>query len=128
MTGRGPGWRRYGARALLLVGIAVAALELAPAVPREHGLVFELDDPRQVRRLDATWTDLGASEPRGGVTLRFDRPPPRRIRHAVTLPHGNYVLTIDVERRMAGATRQTTHTRRVSLQGGETTIVLTEGP
>jgi hypothetical protein len=116
------GWQRMVPRALVLVGVAVALLELVPAVPRDHTLVFRLERAAAVQRLDATWTPVGEAEAAGGVSLRFDREPPRHIHHSVSLPDGDYVIAVAVE---ADADK-TTYTRRVTLQGGETTIPLSE--
>lgn len=130
-------WRRHVPRAVLLVGLAVAALEFAPALPHKQTLVFRLDEAVQpVRRLEATWTRYGAAEPTGGVTLRFPDHAPRHVRHQLSVPNGQYVLAIVLERAApettphgranldGGEPAQIHYVRRVDLEGGETVIPL----
>jgi len=146
-------WRRRGARLMLIGAFAAALLSFLPAFPREQALIFRFDDDG-IRRLEATWTALGTSEPAGGVTIRFEAPIQRSFRHALLLPNGQYVFNIAVERKpdltplesipkgsaerltVAGEApprvgsdlrhvpTETTYVRRVSLEGGETVIRL----
>jgi hypothetical protein len=140
-------WRSTIARVLLFGGVAFAATRMLPSIPREQILLFRLDGPGVVRRLDATWAIPGKSEPMGGVTLHIGAPPPGSVRHAVSLPNGPYVFEISIERAQGetdpstpdsvagGALRllgtgerpeppKTSYVRRVNLAGGETVIRL----
>ena len=88
-------WRRHVPRVVLLIGLAVAALELGPTLPHDQTLVFRLASGLQpVKRLEATWTRYGADEPTGGVTLRFPDEAPSHVRHRLKVPNGEYVLAI----------------------------------
>jgi hypothetical protein len=116
------GWRRHVARGALLIGVVVACLVLLPALPREQTLVFRVGE-RPIERLTATWSSLDDDAPLGGVTLHFDDDKSVRIRHGVSLPNGHYTLAIDIARPNGGGhPAQTSHLRRVNLEGGETTI------
>src|SRR5690606_25583040 len=87
--------RRLLARASLVGGLTLGAVHLLPAVPREQTLEFRL--PAEVARLDASWRRAGETEVVGGVTLRPEGPPRRRLRHQVALPNGLYELTVSLE-------------------------------
>jgi len=47
-------------------------------------------------RFAASWKKPGDPEPRGGVTLTFDKPPPLQIRQRTKLPNGDYIVSIDI--------------------------------
>ncbi len=130
-------WRHRAPRLLLLAGLAIAALVVAPAIPRDQTLVFRLDEGLQpVRMLTATWTRYGQEEPTGGVTLRFPDHAPRHVRHKLRVPNGEYVLSIALERGVPETTSpgranlggehtaRIEYVRRVDLEGGETLVVL----
>lgn len=142
------------ARLFLLGGLAFAVSTLLPSVPREQILLFRLEQTAGVKKLNATWTVPGRSEPSGGVTLHFNAQSPRNIRHALSLPNGPYVLDISIERTEGSQSvatspnrtsvlnaaagqapgrvdttsqrepLQTNFVRRVNLEGGETVIRL----
>jgi hypothetical protein len=119
-------WRRRVARLLLVAGIALAASQLLGRAPSEQNLEFRLGAERaSVRRIEATWTPAGEREAAGGVTLRFAEGAPARVRHRVSLPNGRYELAVEVTRQERGSgERQTTTSRQVTLEGGETLISL----
>lgn len=135
-------WKRRLSRAILLLGVGAAAAIALPSIPRSQEMVFQLGTDRSdVRRIDASWTRAGEREPFGGVTLRFAGTAPRAVRHSLSVPDGEYVLAIDVERAETSqpprgtldpgvaapdpARLSSTHyVRRIHLQGGETTIAL----
>ncbi len=103
-----------------LVGVVAALVGLlVPALPSDQRLVFVVDDPA-VTRLDATWTAHGEADPRGGVSLHFDRPTPRRVRHVANLPNGEYDFVVELGR--GPSVPKTTVARRVRLEGEEATI------
>jgi len=117
--------RRLLARASLVGGLTLGAVHLLPAVPREQTLEFRL--PAEVARLDASWRRAGETEVVGGVTLRPEGPPRRRLRHQVALPNGLYELTVSLEPAGTEATgAQTSFVRRVRLEGGTTPVVLSD--
>jgi hypothetical protein len=130
--------RRFAARALLLAGAAVVGTYIAARVPREQTLVFQ-PGSTPVASLQATWAESGGEEPLGGVTLTFPSPTTRAVRHRVSLPNGEYDITIqltlepdssgeptaDGDQRGAPTPRaQTTVVERVRLGGGDTFIAL----
>ncbi|MEB2312955.1 MAG: hypothetical protein OZ921_07170 [Sorangiineae bacterium] len=135
---------RRSARFVLLGGIAAVLAVALPAVPRDQALLLKLDDAHaDVRRIDATWTRAGDHEPIGGVTLRFASPAPRLVRHPLSAPNGEYLLTIDVERAEtsrppqgtlprdadapATSASRTHFERRVRLAGEPATVLLDDG-
>lgn len=125
-----PGWRQRVPRLLLLAGLLIAAMLFLPSLPRRQTLVFRLKDAETVRRLDATWTRAGESQPRGGLTLNFPNGAEHLVERRVSAPNGHYTLSVRLERQTrtpSGATLGQIHTsyiRRVSLDGGETIIAL----
>ncbi len=134
---RGYNWRQHLPRLVLLGGLAVAAVVVAPTIPRDQTLVFRLGEEVQpVHRLEATWTRYGQEEPTGGVTLTFPDHAPSRVRHQLHVPNGQYVLAIVLERAAPETTsrgranlpREHTarirYVRRVDLEGGETLVPL----
>ena len=123
---RRPNWLRRAARLLLITGVALA---LAPVVgelfSERQQLVFDLG-PRspQVRSIDLAWTPAGQDRPAGGLRLGAEAIKTSRIRHQLDVPNGWYVFDVSVETAQGGRLTKTTHSRRVNLQGGETTIFL----
>jgi len=121
------------------------------SVPREQTLVFPVGSVfPNATHFSASWKQAGDDEPRGGVSLTFDEPPPLQIRQRTKLPNGDYIVTIDIRQenaaaaperaeaadraRQAGETSgsreglQTNIERRVSLAGGEALIALAVVP
>lgn len=123
-----PLWRRLAARAALVGGLLIAAALLLPAVPREQVLVFRLNDPGSVRRLEVAFTREGEAQAESGVSLRYASAAPATVRHAVSLPNGRYRLAISVERELPEGRRETSLERRVTLEGGETVVALEVPP
>ncbi|GMV17671.1 MAG: hypothetical protein HS104_12705 [Polyangiaceae bacterium] len=122
-----PLWRRFGPRALLLLGLGAAAALLLPSLPQEQVLVFRVGAP--VRRLTVSYTREGEVEPRSGATLSYTSAPTESVRHSVSLPNGRYVVSLDVERATAdGGVRETSYVRRVNLDGHETVLPLEDTP
>ncbi len=122
-------WRSLGARAALLIGLALAASLVFPKVPREQRVVFRLGGSTEVRELTASFTREGEHEAATGVRLSFpDRAPPS-VRHTVSLPNGAYVVSVElVSRDPGGSTKETRYVRRVNLEGGETVLPLEDAP
>ena len=79
------------------------------SIPREQTLVFPVGSVfPNATRFTASWRELGDEEPRGGVSLTFDAPPPLQIRQHAKLPDGDYIVSIDI--RQAPRTDKDTET------------------
>lgn len=132
-------WRARLARALLVGGVALAALRLAPALPRDQHLEFVAPRGTAIRALDLTWSADGTAV--GGVQLR-PSDPTDRIEHYIRVPHGRYTLEIaarlstcgrapcehsDTSDAPRGSADRTVSFERTLELGGETTrLTLTE--
>ena len=93
--------------------------------PDEQRLIFDLGpDSARVRSIEVAWTPPGQSHPGGGLRLSAAAAKTSRIRHTLRVPNGTYVLDVSVERAVDGKPAKTSLSRRVNLQGGETTIFL----
>lgn len=146
---RGSLARRLATRAVVVLGAVLVGGQLMRSVPREQTLIFPVGSVfPNATRFAASWKQPGDEEPRGGVSLTFDQPPPLQIRQHAKLPNGDYIVTIDIlqahvqpergergERApQAGETSgtreglQTNIERRVSLAGGEALIALAVVP
>jgi hypothetical protein len=150
---RGGSARRFVTRAVVVLGAVLVGGQLMRTVPREQTLIFPVGSTfPNATRLAASWRQAGDDEPRGGMSLSFEQPPPLQIRHRTKLPYGDYIVSIDIlerprsagnEPRRAGETGplpgqtpqagetagsrevvQTNIERRVSLGGGEALIAL----
>ena len=123
---RRPTWLRRGGRLLLFTGVALA---LAPVIgelfSREQRVVFDLgpDSPR-VQSIDIAWTPAGQDQPLGGLRLGAEAVKTSRIRHQLSVPNGWYLFDVSIETAGDARLTKTTLSRRVNLQGGETTIFL----
>ena len=109
-----------------MLGLIALAAWLVPHWPREQRLAFRLGSSHEnVTRLEASWARHGDAQIAGGITLSFPDPPPETVRHTLSLPNGEYMVTVELTRKGSGATRtQTTWARRVTLGGKETTLPL----
>jgi hypothetical protein len=107
---------------LLLLGLVIVVSQIVSRAPSEQKLVFRLgEQASRLRQLDVSWTPEGEEQPLGAVALRFDSGAPREVRHALSVPDGRYTLEIRLQ--STGAV-PAFHTRRLMLEGGETTISL----
>ena len=118
--------RTWLARGVLLLGLIALAAWLVPRWPREQQLVFRLGSSHEsITRLEASWVRQGDEEIKGGITLNFPDPPPETVRHTLSLPNGEYTVTVELTRKGSGDTRtKTTWARRVTLGGKETVLPL----
>jgi hypothetical protein len=118
--------RNRVARGVLVLGLIALAAWLAPHWPRQQQLVFRLGSSHaRITRLEASWVRQGDAEIEGGFILNFSDPPPETVRHTLTLPSGEYTVTVELTRKGSGDTRtKTTWARRVTLGGKETTLPL----
>ena len=123
-----PLWRRLAARAALIGGLALLVAVVFPTVPREQTFVFRVSDASTVRRLDVSFTREGEQRPESGVTLRYPVAAPATVRHTASLENGRWLLTIGVERELSSGRKETSFERRVTLEGGETVVVLEDSP
>lgn len=119
-----------------MLGAVLVGGQLMRSVPREQTLIFPIGSVfPNATRFAASWKRPGDEEPRGGVSLSFDRAPPLQIRQRTKLPDGDYIVSIDIlQAPQAGETSgsheglQTNIERRVSLGGGEALIALAVVP
>jgi hypothetical protein len=140
----GSSFRRVASRAVVVLGAVLVGGQLMRSAPREQTLIFPVGSvfPRATR-FAASWKQAGDQEPRGGVSLSFEKAPPLQIRQHAKLPDGDYIVTIDILQAplnepnaplQAGETSgsreglQTNIERRVSLAGGEALIALAVVP
>ncbi len=132
------------ARIALVSGVALAATQLLPALPHDQQLVFRAPTGAPISALEATWSAVGSDEPAGGVQFKFEDRPPRRVQHTVSLPNGEYRLTVHAEfaspsmndrspraepdsaavSHSKSDRKQTTRELSVNLEGGATIISL----
>jgi hypothetical protein len=149
--------RRIATRAIVVLGAVLVGGQLMRSVPREQTLIFPVGSTfPNATRFAASWKQAGDEEPRGGVSLTFEQPPPLQVRQRTKLPDGDYIVSIDIlerpqsprnEPRRAAETEQlpgqtpqagetagsregvqTNIERRVSLVGGEALIALAVVP
>ncbi len=115
-------WQRPVGVVLLLVGLATAALRLAPEWPVRQQLVLKVEAPGSVRELHATWTREGEDSPRGGTRSSFPSGAPTTIERSVSLPNGDYALSVTVTRRVGRERVETMRTHRLRLEGRPVTV------
>ena len=100
--------------------------------PREQPIVFRLPDTKRAT-LVASFTRVGETEPSTGFTLELPERAFRDVNHAVRLPNGNYIVTVEVRRgrssgrRDGGQSREpspeeTSVSERVTLSGSEIVV------
>jgi hypothetical protein len=141
--------RRLVTRAVVVLGLVWLGAFAARSVPHEQTLIFPVGSLfPNATRFGASWTRVDDREPRGGITLNFNAPPPLQIRQHTSLPNGDYIVSIEVRaakvadyqtsepisQNEAGAQSstggrrvETNIVRRVTLSGGETSIALAAG-
>jgi len=148
--------RRIVTRAVVVLGAGWLGGLITRSLPHDQVLVFPVGSAfPKATRFSASWRQASDAEPRGGVTLVFNTPPPLEIRQHADLPNGDYLVSIEVvvsdpsalaaeeskatplERepenrqttRVSPLTRrvQTNIERRVTLSGGETIVALAVG-
>ena len=89
--------RRLLARAALVLGAVLLGGQVMRALPREQTLIFPVGSVfPNATHFKASWREIGDQEPRGGVSLTFDEPPPLQIRQHAKLPDGDYIVSIDI--------------------------------
>jgi hypothetical protein len=87
-------------RLLLLLGFAALGLFVFREVPRNVGLVYAIDDPSAVRRVDVEIRKADAAVRH--AEFRFPAGAPAQFRHDVKLADGEYRVEVQVWR-VAGA-------------------------
>ena len=120
-------WRRRAASLVLLAGVVFALLSAAHQKRPDTALIFRFDPDLSVgvRRLNASWTPVGDVEPAGGVTLNFSSGPGREVRHVLSVPQGDYVLSLQIgPSELESRLRETSLVRRVTLAGADVVIPL----
>ena len=126
------------ARGVLILGVVALLLYLGPRWPREQTLLFRLGPSgAAVTRLEASWVKEGNAELAGGMTLDFPDAAPDTVRHTVSLPNGEYTVTVELTRQASpdgsnvgsdDRRTKTKWTRRVILGGKETSLPLGDPP
>ena len=113
-----------------MLGAVLVGGQLMRAAPREQTLIFPVGSTfPNASRFAASWKQAGDDEPRGGMSLTFDQPPPLQIRQRAKLPDGDYIVSIDILERQAspvkgaqtgGETGETGQPPGNATQAGET--------
>ncbi len=145
--------RRIALRAIVVGGAVWVGGIVMRSLPHDQVLVFPVGSVfPNATRFSASWKTLAENEPSGGVSVDFTAPPPLELREHVSLPNGDYVVTIEVfvRREVAWKDAEKAHenpakpaeirtnetdsrgletniVRRVSLSGGETLVALAAG-
>jgi hypothetical protein len=125
-------WRRRAAVGFLALGAVLASRALSRDLPHEQTLVFRLGerDRHVPLKLSASLLRVGDSEPSAGLTIVRDGSENGDPREKLTLPNGDYVVTIEWEQKGASAQSgsakegETSRMERVTLGGGETVVPL----
>jgi hypothetical protein len=119
-----------GGLVVLGVGLLVAHNVLKHSWPQEQTVVFRI--PRHLAevatRLEANFTPLGDTEPIRGLVLTLNPPGKANLRHTLSLPDGEYIISLeltysDKSGPSAPTKSETSRARRVTLQGQETLVV-----
>jgi hypothetical protein len=129
-----PSWRRRAALVFLGVGTVVASRAISRDLPHEQTFVFRLEESERHAplKLSASFVRVGESEPRAGVSLTRDGSEHGDPRQTLSLPNGDYVVTVEWAHvgkgtlADASATKEseTSRVERVTLSGGETIVLL----
>jgi len=120
-------WRRRAAALVLLAGVALAMVTASRHARHDTALIFRFDPDLSVgvRQLSASWTPVGELEPAGGVTLNFSSGPGREVRHVLSVPQGDYVISLQISpSELENRMRETSLVRRVTLAGTDVVIPL----
>lgn len=86
-------WRLRLARALVVGGLAVAVLRLAPALPREQHVIVEAPPGTNITALNLSWRSQEDDRVVGGVELK-PHGETRRVSHLLKVPNGDYTLAV----------------------------------
>jgi hypothetical protein len=107
---------------LAVVAVFVLGFTLVPEWPVRQHLVLHLEAPENIRSIAATWTREDEQVPRGGTRSAFATGAPPRLDRELSLPNGDYVLRVSVERRLGGELLETSREHRIRLEGREVTV------
>jgi hypothetical protein len=117
--------RKIVAKLALGAGLIAAASIALPALPHDHKLILVAPSEGRIEQIEASVVADGETEAVRGFSLNFVGGAPARHVHAVSLPNGRYRLNLLVRGRTAGgAQTQTSLSRRVTLDGSDTTVQL----
>ena len=86
-------WRRRLARGLIVGGLALAVLRLAPEVPREQHVIIEAPPGANITALNLSWRSQDDERVVGGVELR-PHGETHRLSHLIKVPNGDYTLAV----------------------------------
>ena len=119
--------RSWLGRASLVIGAALVAAQLLPALTANHQVIrFDFgQQSHPVTQVAFTWTQEGDDPLHGGATLTPLADDSEPLSHAFRVPDGLYRFDLQVERTDAqGHRTQTNYVRRVALDGNPTTLLL----
>ena len=129
--------RRRLAILFLAIGLAAVVVTVSKDYPREHPIVFRLPDTKRAT-LVASFTRVGETEASTGFTLELDDRAFRDVNHAIRVPNGDYIVTVELRRRRSsgrrdgspsreqspdeGPPKETSVSERVTLSGSEVVV------
>lgn len=126
----GASGRRRLAFLFLALGAVAAAATVSKDYPREQPIVFRLPHTRPTT-LTASFTRVGEAEARTGFTLTLPARALRDVSHAVRVPNGDYIVTVELRNptpstqspdRGPDASEETSVSQRVTLSGNEVVV------
>ncbi len=123
-------WRKRLARAAFVGGLALAAAEFLPALPKEQRFVFEAPGAKVFTDLSVSFRPAEEDAAISGMTLHPSRPADT-LTHTAKLSDGPYVLEVAatlIDRSCPGPgcpEQKLLVERRVELRGETTRVKLT---
>jgi len=123
--------RRLGVLVLVIGAVAIF-VTASKDYPREQPIVFRLPDTKP-STLVASFTKVGEMEASTGFTLELPDRAFRDVNHAIRVPNGDYIVTVEVRHRRSSGRRdgspsreqspeETSVSERVTLSGSEVVV------
>jgi hypothetical protein len=123
--------RRLGV-VVLVIGAVALFVTASKDYPREQPIVFRLPDTKRAT-LVASFTKVGDMEASTGFTLELPDRAFRDVNHAIRVPNGDYIVTVEVRRERSSGRRdggptqkqspeETSVSERVTLSGSEVVV------
>jgi hypothetical protein len=118
---------------VLVIGAAALFVTASKDYPREQPIVFRLPDTKRAT-LVASFTKVGDMEASTGFTLELPDRAFRDVNHAIRVPNGDYIVTVEVRHRRSSSGRrdgspsqepspeETSVSERVTLSGSEVVV------
>ncbi len=107
---------------LAVLAVVVVAAKLVPEWPVKQHVVLQLESPGSIRAITATWTREDEEVPRGGTRSAFSGGAPPQLERRMSVPNGDYVFRVNVERQVGTRLVETSRDHRVRLDGREVTV------